>query len=494
MIRKLSGLLFQNRTLRQTIMKNFFWLSFGQIASRLIRAFIIVYSARVLGAAEYGIFSYALGLSGFFTVFADIGITSILTREVARRPEEGKKYFATAFWIKIALLSITSLLVLFAAPFFSRVESATPLLPFVALLMFFDNLREFSFSYFRAKERMQIEAMVLIGMNVAITVIGFIVISGIPTARALTAAYVGSAGIGMLATVLILRREYAGAIKNFAKTLVRPLIKSALPVALIALFGSFMLNIDTVMLGWWRTEAEIGFYSAAQKIVQVLYTIPAIFAIGVFPAISRFVGEKNREKVRALHEKTMGMVLMIAVPLSVGGITLAKPIIQFLYGAEYIPAVPVFQILIATVLFIFPGTLLGNFILAHDKQAGIAKYTAISSCLNIILNSLLIPRFGIVGAAVATIVVQGFYNSSFLRLARKINPSNISQFMPRIIIASAALGCVGSLLSFLGIHVLISIAVAGIVYFGLLFAMKESLLKNLADVLFKKFRGTVQNQ
>ena len=99
-IKRLKSLLFENKGLRQTITKNVFWLSISQFGSRLIRAVIIIYAARALGTAEYGVFSYLLGLAGFFTIFGDIGINQIITREMAKKPERQSIYFSTAFWMK----------------------------------------------------------------------------------------------------------------------------------------------------------------------------------------------------------------------------------------------------------------------------------------------------------------------------------------------------------------------------------------------------------
>ncbi|TRZ64386.1 MAG: hypothetical protein D4Q79_01670, partial [Spirochaetia bacterium] len=152
MIKKIKDLLFQNRTSKQTVVKNVVWLSLSQVVGRLIRGLFIIFAARLLGASEYGVFSYALGLAGFFTLFADLGINSILTKEASREPERASSYFATSFWIKIFLVFFAVLLVIFVAPYFSKIESIETLFYFVALLTIFDNLREFFNAYFRAKE------------------------------------------------------------------------------------------------------------------------------------------------------------------------------------------------------------------------------------------------------------------------------------------------------------------------------------------------------
>src|SRR3989344_4029337 len=365
MLLKLKNLLFKNQSTRQTITKNIFWLSLSQIASRLIRASIIIYAARILGAAEYGVFSYALGLAAFFTIFADVGLTQILTRETAQKPEQKSNYFATSMFLKIILLAGTTLLIIFVAPYFSKIEAAKILIPFVALLTIFDGIRELSIAFLRGMERMELEALIIILMNVMITVSGFLILSYVANAKALTLSYAASTGLGAATAIIILRKEFRKIFSSFKKELVRPIIKSALPFALVAFLGAFMLNTDLIMLGWWRSAEEIGFYSAAQKIIQVLYTLPAIIASSIFPTISRFVGQNKHEETKSLTERSITSILMIAVPLALGGVILGKSIITFLYGQEYLPAAPAFQILIITTLIFFPASLITNLVLAY---------------------------------------------------------------------------------------------------------------------------------
>lgn len=483
MVQKLRELLFKNRSTRQTVIKNILWLSVGNIGGRLIRAAIIVYAARALGAAEYGVFSYALGLAGFFTIFVDIGISSILTREVAQKPERASQLFSTTFWIKSALLLGTAILILFVAPYFSNIDAARALLPLVALLVIFDNLREFSNSFFRAKEKMELEALVTTAMNVAITAFGFIALAIAVNAQSLMIAYVASAGAGFLAAAMFLREEFTHVFRSFDRALIRPILKSAWPIALMGLLGALSLNVDIIMLGWFRTPEEVGFYSAGQKIVQVLYTIPGIVASALLPLSSRLVGLMDHAKVRALIEKGLALVFALAFPLAAGGVILAKPIMVFLYGAEYLPGASAFQILIATVLVVFPGTILGNIILAYDKQRNIAWYIGAASASNAVLNALLIPLIGIVGAAIATIVAQTFYNGLMWHFVKRLAPfSAISQLF-KISSATLVMGVIAFALSAVGTHVLLIIAIATLSYFAALAILKEPIFLEAWEVI-----------
>ncbi|MFH1193065.1 MAG: flippase [Candidatus Jorgensenbacteria bacterium] len=483
MLKRLKELLFTNRGARQTVMKNAFWLSVSNIGGRLIRAVIIVYAARVLGAAGYGVFSYALGLAGFFTIFADIGINSILTRNVARDPAQDREIFATAFWLKMALLLCITLMIIFATPHLSNIPEATVLIPLVAFLTIADGIREFCNSYFRAKEKMEREAIITTAMNIAITALGFVALALSATSYAFTMAYVGSSALGALAGIIILRKEFLGVFSFFRRALIRPILSSALPIAFLTMLASLSLNVDMVMLGWWRTPAELGFYSAAQKIVQVLITFPGIIAISTFPALSRFIGAHEREREINLIEKSVALLFFLALPLAVGGIVLSSSIIGFLYGSEYVPAALSFQILIAMILFVFPGMLFGNLMLAHDQQKKFAPVAFFSSLGNVFFNVLLIPPLGIAGAAIATLFTQGFSNLSLWHIVKRVTPFRVFFHIKKIAAASVVMGVAAFLMDTIRVHVLLNIAISGGIYLLSLYALKEHLVMEFKTLL-----------
>ncbi len=488
LIARLKELLFQNRSTKQTVVKNVFWLSFGQISSRLIRALVIIYAARVLGAETYGVFSYALGLAGFFTIFADIGINGILTREVAQKPHEAKSYFATSFAIKATLLIGTAILVIFVAPFFSKIEAAQVLIPLVALLVIFDNVRDFCNSFFRAKDKMEREALVTIITNVAIAIFGFFILSLSRTAYAITVTYIASAGIGMAVAVMLLKREFLSLARSFKKSLIKPLLRSAWPIALTGLLGAFMINVDIIMLGKMRPAADIGFYAAGQRIVQMLYLLPAIFASAIFPTLSRLASTNETDREISILEKTLTLVLAVTLPIVAGGIALGKPIIAILYGSTYLPGTLAFQILIVTLLLIFPGTLLGNTLVAHDRQKKAALPMAIAAISNIILNILFIPLYGIVGAAIATLIVQTLYITTLWRVTGIANPLRVFNRIHKIIVATVGMSIFAIILETFHVPVLINIPISGLLYAGILLAIKEPLVKEIISMFSKAFQ------
>ncbi len=485
MLLRLKELLFYNRGAKQTIVKNIFWLSTSQVGSRLIRAAIIVYAARILGAAEYGVFSYVLSLAGFFTIFADLGVSPLMTREIAGHPEKRATYFASAFWLKNILLAITAVLIIFIAPKFSNIEAAVALLPFVALLVIFDNFRDFIFSYFRGIEKMEKEAILTVIMNVAIAATGFIILYFSKTAGALLFSYIASVAVLSMVSFYFVKGFLGGIFRNFDKEIFKKFFHDCWPVAFTGLFGIFMLNIDVVMLGWWRTAEEIGYYSASQRIVQILYTLPAIISSAIFPVMARYIKQNEPEKARFLSEKAMSTVYFAAIPMAIGGIILNGSIIKFIFGEEYLPASASFQILIASLLIQFPGAILGNLIIARNQQKRLVKYVIAGSISNIGFNTLFIPIYGITGSAAATLISQIVYFGPIWLKMKQIDNFFTIRHLKKIIAGAIIMGIFSYIFNLFGLNVLINIIISAGIYFGTLYALKENTINEIKDLFVK---------
>ena len=140
-----------------------------------------------------------------------------MTREIAGQPEKRKMYFANALWIKFFLLTITAVLIIFIAPKFSNIKEAVSLLPFVALLVIFDNLRDFTFAYFRGIEKMEKEALLVVVMNITIAISGFIILNFYQTAGALLFAYISSVAILSIVAFSFVKNYIFEIFKNFPR-------------------------------------------------------------------------------------------------------------------------------------------------------------------------------------------------------------------------------------------------------------------------------------
>ena len=476
MFSKIKSFLLENTSLRQTVAKNTFWLFFGQLSGRILRTGLIIYAARVLGPSSWGAFSYVMTLVALMTIFSDMGMGAIVTRESSKNPEFSKKYFSTAFCLKLALLAISMALLIFGAPYFTNIPEARALMPLVALILFFDSLRNFGFVISRAREKMQLEAINEIVTNFLITVLGLIFLTIMPTSQSLAIGYLYGVALGFIAVLLILKDHFYSSLTNFDKSLAKPILKDSLPFAFASFLGAIMLNTDLIMIGWMRPADDVGFYSAAQKPIQVFYTLASLFAVSIFPALTKTI-KTDLEKGGRILEKAVSMSLLVAVPLALGGTILGDQIISILYGAQYSAATLSFQILMITLVIIFPSVIVSNSILAHEKQKNFIAFSLIGAIGNVVFNFLLIPSFGIAGASFSTIVTQLISNYFIWKKMQLANPFSVLPNIKKIITAGLVMAALTLLLKLAGIPFVINMLVSTIVYLLLLKIQREGLLK-----------------
>ncbi len=478
---KIKSLLFHNHTIRQTVAKNTFWLAVSNFGGRFLRAAIVIYGARVLGTSEWGVFSYAISFVTLLTAFADIGISPLLIRESSKLfddPEQQRKVISTSFILKGVLIVLGMAVVVFGGPFFTSIEGVKAILPIAALIFAFDSMREFGTSLIRSFEKMEWEAGLYLLTNAAIVVLGFIFLYESKTVGALTYAYAAGTGIGMIATIYAIKDKLAGLFSNFSFTILKSIFASGWPLAISVILGMLMINTDILLIGWFQSADSVGLYSAAQRIVQLLYLVPAIITMSILPALSRLAG-KDDIKLRRVLELVLSFLFIAALPIAVGGILLGKEIIGFVFGNAYLAGTSSFQVLIATILIDFPVVVLSNVAFAYNRQKSLIVYSAIGGISNVIFDLILIPKFGIVGSAWATFLAQLLCVAYLRRIAYQENRPKILPHLRKAFIATMIMALTILILNSLGIHVVITILISALVYFGTILALKEPLLKEI---------------
>lgn len=481
---KIKKFLFHNTTASQTVAKNTFWLSVAHVGGRMLRAIIVIYAARVLGAAEWGVFNYAITLVAFLTIFVDIGISNILTRETAksRDKEERKRILSTSFVIKCFLVIFGAFIVIFLAPHFTKIEEAKLLFPIVVWILIFDALREFGFAYLRAIERMELEAMLSVAMNTAIVIAGFVFLKIQTDVVSYTYSYALGTGIGLAMTAYTLRDNIKDIRSHFTFSLIKPIIKAAWPFAVSGILGMLTLNTDVVILGWLKSASDLGYYSAGQRVIQILYLLPTIIAISVLPTFAR-TAKVDDKRFRQIFERIVSVMFMISLPIIIGGIVVGTPLISYLFGSSYAPGSLSFKILLLTLIIDFPVVVLTSAAFAYDRQKSLIIYSAIGGITNVILDLLLIPKFGIEGCAVATVIAQFSANAYLWSIMKKINYFTILPYLKNVIPASILMGAFSYALLRTELHVVGIIAASMPVYFGYLYFTKDRLLLQIRTTL-----------
>lgn len=469
---------------KRTILKNFLWLGTSQVGGRIIRSAITIYAARALGTSGYGVFSYAIGLTGFFVFFKNIGVDLILTREIARRPAERNQLFATSFWLEMGLLAITAILLLFVAPLFNHIPEALILIPVLTVMLIADDLKDLFVAFFRGIEKMEWEAIVVVATNIALVLFGFgaLMISTSPLYLALAYAAASLFGV-LLAGVIIFIHHVQDFLKSFNKDLIAPILRSAWPLALGGIAVLFSFNVDIIMLGFWRTADDVGIYAAVQKIVGVLGVIPALIGTSTFPIFSRLVHARNSVQMRQAMESIMRVLFLLAIPLILGGVVLGASLPEFIFGPAYGSGTNAMSILLLSILATFPIGIFTNLIFAYDKQRKMILYPLISSLVNIGLNFVLIPRLGMIGASLATLVSSLIYSFLMFRLCLKLETFSLWGGFSKIFSAAVPMAIFTWIAQLLGIPIFVNIILSTGLYFLILKFLKEDSLEDILSVI-----------
>lgn len=467
---KIKNFLFKNTSTKQTVAKNTVWLFLGEIIGRLFKLAIVIFATRKLGIEGWGLFSYALAFVSFFYILGDFGINTFITREMSKDNIDKHKHLATSFMLKIALLLGLFVLSLLLGPYIGKIKIGLSLLTIVSVLYLSDCTREFALSINRSLGKMEREAFSKVLMNSIITILGIILIVKYPTPLSLAIAYSTGSIISSMYIIWSIRSELKKIEWKISKESLKIIYDFSWPIIIISLF-SFVFNVDTFMLGQLRSATDVGLYSAAQRIVQFTTIIPAFIAMSIFPVLSK--NESDDEKMSGIFERIMAIVFAIGIPLAIGGFLLSTKIMSLVFGHEYAPGGLTLGILMISILASFPNIILTNVIFSKNLQKTFIVATSFGIIANIILNLLLIPRYGAIGAAISVTATQLLIMIiNWQKLKKNISFSIIPK-IGMILLSSLIMTIVVIILTGAGVHVIITAIIAVIVYIFSLFVLKE---------------------
>ncbi len=389
-----------------TVLRNASVLGAATIVVRVLMFALGVVLARALGAESYGQYALALALGVVLQPVADLGLTPYLSREVARDRRGGEGVLPTLLLAKVALLGVTFLVTAGAAAL--AVDGADLLAVIVAMVLaaLLDGLSMFVYGYFQGREAMQYEARATAiaagvrgGGGIAIAVashrLGYVVgwILLVAVLQAVAAAWRLRREVGAAATP---RRERGARAVDW---------RAVASLGLIAIFVMTYLRVDTVLLGWLENERAVGLYAAAYALMLGAQIPPWMLATALTPVFARTY-RNNPAEFEASWHRGIRLVLLISLPIALVASLLAGGIIDRLYGAEFERSADV----LALVIWICPLGAVSLVAQAVLRAAGRELWLTVASggcaVLNVALNLWAIPRYGIMGAAVVTVVTE----------------------------------------------------------------------------------------
>lgn len=456
---------------------NILRLSVGDFLAKTLSFLAFVYLARVLGVLNFGVLEFANALLMYFLLLSDAGLEAWATREAAQARDLQK-----------VAGRVLPLRFLFAGIAFALLLAMLPWLPNYPALRWVMGL--FGLSLFAQAASLK---WVFLGEEKLARVGAGLVVAQIIFAVAVLAFIRSPAGVvwvpvlrllGDLAMAVYFGRMFVqkhGGLKiPWVLRGAREILFPSLSIGISQAMGLLNYNFDSVLLGFLKGARVVGWYNAAYRPINIILAVPVSYFTGLFPALSRAHVE-GPEAFRELVSRSQRLASIYAVPLGVGGMLLAEPVVGLFFGSAYSASVAPLKILVwSAVINVLRGSY--RFSLRATRHQNLDLFCAITSAgFNVGLNILLIPRYGMLGAAAATLSSESvwFLMSSFY-FQRAVAPLSPLAFLARPLLAGAVMAA--CLLFTQPIFWVLRALLAMLVYFSVLLILGEKEIRSVVQL------------
>jgi len=385
------------------------WMFAEQILRIVAGLFVGIYVARYLGPEKFGIFSYAIAFAAIFSGIAKLGLDGIVVRNLVNEPNMKDIYLGTAFWLKLSGAIVTLAVIAFATQFTSN-DSITNLYIFIiASGTIFHSFEVVDF-YFQSKVLSKFVSICkLIQLTISSILKLYLIFTGADLIWFVLVALVDQITLS-LALYIAYRYKNTGWFYQYfnLKVAIR-LLKDSWPLIFSSLVVLVNMRVDQIMIKELIGDYGVGIYSVAIRISELWYFIPMIITNSLSPSISsakKISEELYHYRLQRLFTLMLWMAIGIALPMTF----LSDWLVALLFGDAFSDAGGVLMIHIWIGLIVFTGCAWSKWFLNENKMKVYATFSVITLILNIILNIILIPKFGIYGAAVATLLAASIGN------------------------------------------------------------------------------------
>jgi O-antigen/teichoic acid export membrane protein len=377
-------------------------LSVGDFIAKALSFLAFVYLARTLDVRGYGELEFANALIAYFLLLSDGGLEGWGVREIARTGNvldlAGR---VTA--LRLVLATLTFLLLLSSLLVIPDQGQLRTLLLIFGIGLFAQAL---TLKWvFMAEQQMSLVAVGLMAAQVVFAVCVFAGVRGPGSLLLVAAIKVASDLMQAGYFAWQFRRTHGRFTLRLRREDRRVVLAPALMMGLSTAMSMINYNFDSALLGFIRGQEAVGWYNAAYRPVTAALALPLTYFLGLFPVLARAYAI-DVDEFRRLITHSLRLASTLAVPIGVGGTMMAGPIILQLFGPVYAPAVPVLQVLAwSAALVVLRGTFRHGLTVTGHVSMDL-RIAMLSAALNVLLNVILIPRYGMLGAATATVAAE----------------------------------------------------------------------------------------
>ena len=484
--------------MKQTsIKKNFIMNTLLTMSSFIFPLITFPYVSRILSPEGTGKVSFATSVIAYFALFAQLGIPTYGIRACAKARDnkaELSRIVQEIFIINVVMMAVTYVVFGIALGCVPRLQSERPLFLVMSTTLFFNaigmdwlyrGLEKYTYITIRS---ILFKFVALLAMFVLIHQKSDYVIYGGISIFAASASNI----CNLINVHRYIQIKPVGDY-NFRRHLGPIMIFFAMSCA-----TTIYTNLDTVMLGFIKTDIDVGYYNAAVKIKSVLLGIVTSLGSVLLPRASYYIERHEMDEFQRITKKALNFVFLISVPLTVYFILYAKEGILFLSGDAYISAVLPMQIIMPTIIFIGLTNIMGIQMLVPLGREKVVLYSEIAGAIvDLILNTILIPRLSSAGAAIGTLVAEGVVLIvQFVALKREVISAYKNVHYGTIILATIVGMLSSGWVKILGMGNFLTLVFSALFFFGgygiILTVLKEPFVWEIESQVLKKINSRMK--
>ncbi len=475
----------ENNSPSNKLVKNTGYFTIALVIQKVISFTYFSYLATQIGSEKIGQYFFAISFVTIFSVFLDFGLSSLLTREIAKARETIQKLISNVLAIKL----ITSVIILFAIYITINLLNYSldikNLVYLSCITMLIDSFTLTFWAIIRGKHNLGFESIASIVFQIIVLILGYVTLQYTHDPFLLLIVLLIASSFNLIFSGSVLRFKYKIALRpKLEKEFAKKLLIIAWPFALAAIFMRISGSIDSVFLSKFSGDQAVGYYSLPYKITFAFQFIPMAFVASLYPAFTHFFNYE-KEKLKNTFNKSLIYLSVLSIPIAIGISVMARTIILNIYQEQYVPSILTLQILICNLPLIFLTFPMGALLNAANLQKIHTRNIGFTMIVSIIANIILIPTYSHTGAAIASILATICY-----LILNTISSNKVVKFDTKIIASSffrVILACLIMALSLFffkdKLHWLLNIALSGSLYIIMTFILR---ILTKEDLIFLK--------
>ncbi len=417
-------------------------MTIASVGQKIIAFVYFLFLARIMMPERTGVFFLVTSIITMFSVLSDLGLTSVVIREIAKHPDEREQTVRRAVGLKLLLSMIAVVVVFIASLLFHYDAQITEFIWITMIVMVTDAFALLCYGVLRGSQQLRYEAVgIFIGQCVTAIVGGMSFIFH-PDVRFLILALILGSVTNLIVASTQMVRLYGWKIflPEWNRRVMGTLLRIMIPFAFAGIFTKIYSSIDVVLISKMVSTTAVGIYSVAFKFTYAFQFLPLAFSAALYPSLSSTI-EHDKIATAKTFSRGVWYILLIVTPI-VFGMWLVAPEMVRLTGQGYIESVGILRVLIFVLFPSFLEIPFGALLNASDRQSARMKILGMAMIVNVALDIFLIPRFGLMGAVVGSLVSYSLMIASELMVVVNFLPNFINQLFIKNVCGTIASGFV----------------------------------------------------